>query len=193
MSKVKLGRMAYDALKGLVGWNTGAGLKKNLTRSAIQLGPELVFAGAGATFLAPEDATLAERGLLALEDVAIGLGTSRAGQASGGQIAKMTAKQGISKKDLADRIDAFSGVGDAVAGLGNIGLPRPISQGVYQQIGERMNQNQEEMAAAQQQLLEQEMLAAAALSTISPIAAGIQYGAPAVRQAVPHALDLVNI
>ena len=184
MSKAKLGRMAWDALKGMV-WQKGAGQAQNLTNLGIRVLPEVGFAAASGTFMAPEGTTMGERFAMAGEDLALGLGTSLIGGGAGRGIAAKTAKKGLGAEALRNRIDMGQNFGDVLGGMSLMALPRPITQGVYEATAERANASNQQMAAAQQQLFEQEMLAAAALSAGVPLAAiGAQGAAPWVRSAL---------
>lgn len=187
------GRFAWQKLgpqiAGLLGWQKGAGMAKNLTNAGLRYIPEAAYAGMSGTIFAPENATFGERVALAGEDLGIGLLSSIGGQAAGRGIARATAKKGINAQQMADRLDFGSTAGDIAGGVGMVMLPRPVTQGVYEAAGERANQTQEQVAAAQQDALEQEMLAAAALLGLQ---GGFSAGVAAPRSVTGSAMNLTS-
>ena len=154
-------RFAYQRLAKPV-----ANLFKGSSASdlALRFGPDVGYAAMAGTLFAPEDATWGERASMFGEDLFYGVGSSIAGQLGGRAIGARRAKaRGLSGASAENLTQAWQTGGDVLGQMGMVALPRPISQGVYEQAGERANQTQEQISANQQQMVEEQQLAAAML------------------------------
>ena len=128
-----------------------ANLFKGASRAdlAMRFGPDIGYSLMAGTMFAPENATMGDRAAMMGEDLVYGIGSSIAGQLGGRAAEAMT--------------QGFQTGGDVLGQMAMVGLPRPISQGVYEAAGERANQTQEQISANQQGLVEEQQLAAAML------------------------------
>ena len=134
------------------------------TDLALRFGPDIGYSLMAGTMFAPPDATMGERGLMMGEDLVYGIGSSIAGQLGGRALgARRAAKRGLTGQAAEAMTQGFQTGGDVLGQMAMVGLPRPISQGVYEAAGERANQTQEQISANQQGLVEEQQLAAAML------------------------------
>ena len=168
-------RFAYQHLAKPVA-NLFKGASK--TDLALRFGPDVGYALMAGTAFAPEGATMGDRAGMFGEDLAMGVGSSIAGQLVGRMVGMGRAKAGLNKarasgltpeakRQAVERaqntVQGFQSGGDVIGQMGMVMLPRPISQGVYEAAGERANQTQEQISANQQGMVEEQQLAAAML------------------------------
>ena len=136
---------------------------------AMRFGPDVGYALMAGTMFAPEGATAGDRAAMMGEDLVYGVGSSLVGQGIGRGLGRRAAIRGRNKSlpiadqraNYASTVNTFQTSGDVLGQMGMVALPRPVTQGVYEEAGERANQTQEQISGAQQELMEEQQLAAA--------------------------------
>ena len=128
---------------------------KTGTEAALRFGPDLLFAAANAA-IAPEGTSREDRGKLAAEDLAIGLGASVLGQMAGAGIGRAMVGKRFAAMNAADkaRLGSAMTFGDIAAGPLNMVAPRPIMEDIYQQAA--LEAQEQQQAETQSQLQERE-------------------------------------
>lgn len=132
---------------------------------ALRLGPEAGFALIGAA-MAPEGTPLQDRAALALEDLAIGAGSSFLGSGVGRAAGGMLHPKGsMADSERAKRIAQAVTAGDILAAPLPMLAPRPVASGVYERAMEgQTKREQEEARRAEEQRQIQEALATSVLT-----------------------------
>ena len=135
---------------------------------ALRFGPDVGYAALASTLFAPENASLGERLAMGGEDLVYGVGSSLLGQGIGRGIGRRKAAADLerpsnkqTRKEYANTVNMFQTGGDVLGQMAMVGLPRPVTQGVYEAAGERANQTAQQVNAATQEMLEEQQLAIA--------------------------------
>jgi len=149
-------------------------LPQNAGEWALRLGPEAGFATIGAV-MAPEGTPLQDRAALALEDFAIGAGSSFLGSGLGrGVGGVMYPKGGLPDLERAEKLARAMTAGDILAAPLPMLSPRPIASGVYERAME--GQSKREREAAEQAEEERHIQEALATSVLTGTGALGLYG-----------------